>query len=53
MGGAWVKTVSLRQYPHSLWGTYRQWPALDAQVRKGKKAALVIFYKQYDAEPDP
>jgi antirestriction protein ArdC len=26
---------------------------LDAQVRKGEKAALVIFYKRYDTDPDP
>jgi antirestriction protein ArdC len=40
-------------YTHSLWGTYKQFQSLDAQVRKGEKAALVIFYKEYDVEPDP
>jgi antirestriction protein ArdC len=38
---------------HSLWGTYKQFRSLDAQVRKGEKAAVVIFYKEYDVEPDP
>lgn len=46
-------TCQERSYERSLWGTYRQWQALDAQVRKGEKASLVVFYKQYEAEPDP
>ena len=33
-------------------GTYKQFQSLDARVRKGEKAALVIFYKEYDVEPD-
>jgi antirestriction protein ArdC len=44
-------TAEARQYPTSLWATYRQWQSLDAQVRKGEKAALVVFYKQYEATP--
>ena len=40
-------------YAEPLWATYRQWQQLDAQVRKGEKASLVIFYKQYDTDPDP
>jgi len=46
-------TAQERAYTHSLWGTYKQFQSLDAQVRKGEKAALVIFYKLYDVEPDP
>src|SRR3546814_14512371 len=30
-----------------LWGTYRQWQDQGAQVRKGEKSSLVIFYKDY------
>lgn len=41
-----------RGYETSLWGTYRQWQSLDAQVRKGEKASLVVFYKQLDVEPE-
>lgn len=33
-------------YPDGLWGTYRQWQALGAQVRKGEKAATVVFWGQ-------
>ena len=40
-------------YAAPLWATYRQWQQLDAQVRKGEKASLVVFYKQYDTDPDP
>lgn len=41
-----------RGYETSLWGTYRQWQSLDAQVRKGEKASLVVFYKQLAVEPE-
>lgn len=34
-----------RGYASGLWGTYRQWAALGAQVRKGEKASYVVFYK--------
>ncbi|RWK57573.1 zincin-like metallopeptidase domain-containing protein [Mesorhizobium sp.] len=33
-------------YPDGLWGTYRQWQALGAQVRKGEKATTVVFWGQ-------
>jgi antirestriction protein ArdC len=29
-----------------VWGTYKQWAAAGAQVRKGERAAYVVFYKQ-------
>jgi antirestriction protein ArdC len=34
-----------RQRP---WGTYRQWAEAGAQVRKGEKAAFVVFYKELE-----
>ncbi len=37
-------------FPHGLWGTYRQWQDRGAQVRKGEKSSLIIFYKQFDAD---
>lgn len=46
-------TAQIRAYPLSVWGTYRQWQGLDAQVRKGEKAALVVFYKEFEVDPDP
>src|SRR3546814_9350155 len=30
-----------------VWGTYSQWQDQGAQVRKGEKSSLVIFYKDY------
>jgi antirestriction protein ArdC len=32
-------------YERGEWGTYQQWQAHEAQVRKGEKAALVVFWK--------
>lgn len=32
-------------YPQPIWGTYRQWQAKGAQVRRGERASLVVFYK--------
>ena len=40
-------------YSAPMWGTYRQWTEIGAQVRKGEKSTLVVFYKEYDSEPDP
>ena len=36
-----------------VWATYKQWKELGAQVRGGEKSSLVIFYKEYEADPDP
>lgn len=46
-------TAEARGYAQPLWATYRQWQSIGAQVRKGEKAALVIFYKQYETDPKP
>ncbi len=35
-------------YPAGIWGTYRQWQALGAQVRKGERGHLVVFWKVAD-----
>ncbi|CCV16376.1 ArdC-like ssDNA-binding domain-containing protein [Mesorhizobium sp. STM 4661] len=39
-------------YPNGLWGTYRQWQALGAQVRKGEKATTVVFWGQIGDNTD-
>ena len=50
-----VNTVALwasahcQHFSHGLWGTYRQWQDRGAQVRKGEKSSLIIFYR--DLEP--
>jgi antirestriction protein ArdC len=33
-------------YANGLWGTYRQWLAVDAQVRKGERGTTVVLWKQ-------
>ena len=35
-------------YPAGIWATYKQWGELGAQVRKGEKAAPVVFWKMLD-----
>ncbi len=34
-----------KQYESGEWGTYQQWQERGAQVRKGEKATLVVFWK--------
>lgn len=48
----WV-AAEVKSYATPVWATYRQWTELGAQVRKDEKSSLVIFYKEFDAEPDP
>ncbi len=47
-------TADARGYSSGTWGTFRQWRQIGAQVRKGEKAAFVVFYKelQYTAGAD-
>jgi len=39
-------------YAASIWGTYRQWHELGAQVRKGERGHLVVFWKTTDRSSD-
>ena len=61
-----VNTIALwaaaahRGYTEGLWGTYRQWQKRGAQVRKGQKSSLIVFYKTFarddaarEDDPDP
>lgn len=48
----WVAAIS-SGYGDGLWGTYRQWQAVGAQVRKGERSTTVVFWKAIDsAEAD-
>jgi antirestriction protein ArdC len=40
-------------YSSGTWGTYKQWTETGAQVRKGEKAAYVVFYKELEFAADP
>jgi antirestriction protein ArdC len=48
----WV-AAEVRRYASPVWATYRQWQELGAQVRKDEKSSLVIFYKEFETDPDP
>ena len=42
--------AELAGYPTGLWGTYRQWAELGAQVRKGERATSIVFWKVGDRQ---
>lgn len=48
----WVAAECLG-YAAPVWATYRQWSELGAQVRKGERSSLVVFYKEYVTDPNP
>lgn len=48
----WVAAQSLG-FEAPLWATYRQWAEKGAQVRKGEKASLVVFFKEFEGTPNP
>jgi len=48
----WV-SAEQRGYAVPIWGTYRQWAERGCQVRKGERSSLVVFYKDYETDPDP
>ena len=39
-------------YTSGIWGTYKQWSDLGAQVRKGEKSSPVVFWKFSESESD-
>jgi antirestriction protein ArdC len=41
----WV-AAEIARYDNGLWGTYRQWQALEAQVRKGERGTTVVLWKE-------
>lgn len=36
----------IKGYSNPAWGTYKQWESMGGQVRKGEKAAKIIFWSQ-------
>lgn len=48
----WV-SAEVQSFSAPVWATYKQWSELGAQVRKGEKSSLVIFYKEYETDPAP
>lgn len=43
-------SAQMRGFTTGTWGTYRQWSNRKAQVRKGEKASLIVFYKEIDID---
>ena len=41
----WI-AAQARGYASGLWGTYRQWQAVRAQVRRGERGSTVVFWKE-------
>ncbi|MBU1210902.1 MAG: DUF1738 domain-containing protein [Alphaproteobacteria bacterium] len=48
----WV-AAEVKSYASPVWATYKQWTELGCQVRSGEKSSLVIFYKEFDTDPNP
>ena len=46
-------SAELTGFSSGLWGTYRQWQSVGAQVRKGEKSSLVVFYKELQGDDAP
>jgi antirestriction protein ArdC len=46
-------TADEKGFCSGLWGSYKQWSAAGAQVRKGEKAAFVVIYKEFEVAADP
>src|ERR1700693_1450734 len=47
----WVAAMA-GGYGQGLWGTYRQWQAAGAQVRKGERATTVVLWKEHASADD-
>jgi len=43
----WVDAMSKR-YISGYWASYKQWQTLGAQVRKGERGSIIVFYKLLD-----
>lgn len=37
-------------YSSGFWGTYKQWREVEAQVGKGERASLIVFWKELERE---
>jgi antirestriction protein ArdC len=46
----WAERLG-RGFGSPFWATYKQWSGLGAQVRKGERGSLIIFYKRAEIAP--
>ena len=53
-----INTISLwvgaqaAGYSDDRWATYKQWGELGAQLRKGERSTLVVFFKEYETDSE-
>lgn len=47
----WAAAMA-KGYGDGTWATYKQWKKLGAQVKKGEKCSLVVFYKEMEVETE-
>lgn len=47
----WVD-AAVKRYITGYWASYRQWGALGAQVRKGERGSVIVFYRKLDRSQD-
>lgn len=47
----WARAYQ-EDFPTGYWASYRQWLRLGAQVERGAKATPIVFYKQFEHEPN-
>ena len=45
-------TSDAKGFESGTWGTYKQWTEAGAEVRKGEKAAYIVFYKEFTVAGD-
>jgi antirestriction protein ArdC len=45
----WIAAMR-RDFSTAYWASYRQWRQLDAQVQKGEKGSVVVFYKRTELD---
>jgi antirestriction protein ArdC len=45
-------SADINGYASGMWGTFKQWIEVGAQVRKGEKASYVVLYKEITVAPD-
>ncbi len=43
----WVD-ATFKRYISGYWASYKQWQTLGAQVRKGERGSVIVFYKKLD-----
>jgi antirestriction protein ArdC len=46
----WIDAQA-RGFASPYWASYRQWQSLGAQVRKGERGSMVVFYKRSETRP--